>query len=39
MDAVLEDNEMLMDIKGCMQCDAGMLSIKVAGAEAGNESF
>lgn len=38
MDAVLEDNEMLIDIKGCMLCDASMLSVKVAGEEAGKES-
>lgn len=33
-DLIPEENEILMDIKGCMLCDAGMLSVKVAGAEA-----
>ena len=29
-----EDNEYLMDVKGCMFSDAAMLTVKVAGAEA-----
>ena len=35
-DLIPEDNEILMDIKGNMLVDAGMLSVKVAGAEAGD---
>jgi hypothetical protein len=35
-DLIPEDNEILMDIKGSMLCDAGMLTVKVAGAEAGD---
>jgi len=29
-----EDNEYLMDVKGCMLSDAAQLTVKVAGAEA-----
>lgn len=34
-DLISEDNEILMDIKGNMLCDAGMLTVKIAGAEGG----
>ena len=30
-----EDNEYLMEVKGKMQLDAALLSVKVVGAEAG----
>jgi hypothetical protein len=33
-DLIPEDNEILMDIKGCMLSDAAMLTVKIAGAEA-----
>ena len=33
-DLIPEDNEYLMDIKGCMLSDAAQLTVKVAGAEA-----
>lgn len=35
-DLIPEDNEMLMNVKGCMLSDAGILSVKIAGAEAGD---
>lgn len=35
-DLIPEDNEILMDIKGCMLCDAAMLTVKIAGAEAAD---
>jgi len=34
-DLIPEDNEYLMDIKSCMLSDAAQLTVKVAGAEAG----
>ena len=34
-DLIPENNEYLMEIKGQMLCDAALLSVKVAGAEAG----
>lgn len=34
-DLIPEDNEILLDIKGCIICDAAMLTVKIAGAEAG----
>ena len=33
-DLIPENNEYLMDIKGCMLSDAAMLTVKIAGAEA-----
>ena len=34
-DLIPEDNEYLMDVKSCMLSDAAQLTVKVAGAEAG----
>jgi len=33
-DLIPEDNEYLVDVKGCMLSDAAQLTVKVAGAEA-----